>query len=415
MCTGCAVCACVCPLSAIIMRLNESEGYFQPSVDENICTACGLCQNVCPALTWANQQQQKTWGPSLGYHLKAFAAYSSDVNIRKLCASGGFVTSFLCYLLENDEISGAIVSRRKTDNPLLAEAFLARTAKDICGAKGSLYAPVNFEHVYKDLNDLTPDKEKIAFVGLPCHIEALHNLARIKPKIQNMIKFKISLVCGGTPSLFAYDYTLKKLKIDKNDIKELQNRGDGWPGYLTIILKNGASKRIPHGHRYSWGTVFGSPLVTPLACELCPDPSGFHANVSVCDAWLKKFSSDTMGINLILIRTKKILMLIEQMAMQGKLKTLDCSSSEFVEANKTVFLHKLVNRQYGLPFLINDGNLKYHKYIQYTKKFDLITKLKLFIYYTHIRLIKFVSINRIYPFLNDIIFFYFKVIKLLRQ
>ena len=45
-CSGCAVCAAVCPTSAITFGQDE-RGFYMPFVDENKCISCGKCRNVC--------------------------------------------------------------------------------------------------------------------------------------------------------------------------------------------------------------------------------------------------------------------------------------------------------------------------------------------------------------------------------
>jgi len=48
-------------------------------------------------------------------------------------------------------ISGALVTRQRKDNPLLAEQFIARNKKEIINARGSKYCPVSRENALKKL------------------------------------------------------------------------------------------------------------------------------------------------------------------------------------------------------------------------------------------------------------------------
>ena len=45
-CTGCQMCAAVCPKDAIRITLDES-GFYRPYVDSEKCVDCGLCTGVC--------------------------------------------------------------------------------------------------------------------------------------------------------------------------------------------------------------------------------------------------------------------------------------------------------------------------------------------------------------------------------
>lgn len=48
-CTGCAVCANVCPASSISM-LEDEAGFFRPRIAAERCMQCHKCMNVCPVL-----------------------------------------------------------------------------------------------------------------------------------------------------------------------------------------------------------------------------------------------------------------------------------------------------------------------------------------------------------------------------
>ena len=46
-CTGCGVCAAVCPSAAVKMQ-PDAHGFLRPVVDDAACTDCGLCTRKCP-------------------------------------------------------------------------------------------------------------------------------------------------------------------------------------------------------------------------------------------------------------------------------------------------------------------------------------------------------------------------------
>lgn len=46
-CTGCGVCAAVCPSAAVEMQ-PDAHGFLRPVVDDAACTDCGLCTGKCP-------------------------------------------------------------------------------------------------------------------------------------------------------------------------------------------------------------------------------------------------------------------------------------------------------------------------------------------------------------------------------
>jgi ferredoxin len=69
-CSGCGVCASVCPINAITMR-EDSMGFVYPDISSAMCVSCGKCVEICPygkeagaeplqAYAAANRQQEQT-------------------------------------------------------------------------------------------------------------------------------------------------------------------------------------------------------------------------------------------------------------------------------------------------------------------------------------------------------------------
>ena len=49
-CTGCGLCAHICPKSAIEIKDDDSRNHFlYPIIDSNKCVDCGLCLKACPS------------------------------------------------------------------------------------------------------------------------------------------------------------------------------------------------------------------------------------------------------------------------------------------------------------------------------------------------------------------------------
>jgi len=415
VCTGCGTCAAVCPAGAIEMCLNSRRGTFEPVVRADQCTNCGLCRSCCPPITWSNRPATQSWHPCVGDYLDVFAVYSTDERIRHQSASGGFITSLLLYLVRNKVITGAVVTRRRTDNPLLGQAFLATKEEEILAAKGSKYIPIPFDEVLQMLLRSDIAQHRIAFVGLPCHIEGVSKASEHFTNLQQLTKFKIGIVCGRAPSIASYGYILKRLKISKSDVKQISNRGDGWPGFMTITLKNDQIKKIPYGNNLACGMVLSSPLFTPLGCELCADPGGFSADVITCDAWLERFRNNHEGVNLVLVKNQQVADILKRMEREGHLVLLESSLDEFLKANQGVMTQKLVNKQVALALLVGRKASNYSRKIVYRKKPSFYRKLRLLIYYLHIQLLRQIDLTASVIFLNFPALFYLKAARLLKR
>lgn len=337
LCTGCGGCSSICPRHCIAIELDKRQGCYVAHVDESQCISCGLCQKVCPVCTWNNQTEESCLLGTVG---QTFSVYASDRSLRQSCASGGFTTSLLCYLLEQGLADAVVAVGRDTDQPLIARPRLCTSVDEVVACKGSVYAPTSYAAVLKEV--LSSAYQRVAVVGLPCHIQTLSRMEKVNPKLKNRIALKISLVCGHTPSLKGYAYSLRHLGIDEAQVQSLSNRGDGWPGYFKVVVADRGEVKVNYRHWLSWGMVMSSALFTPDGCSHCVDPSGYEADVSVSDAWLPRFRDDHDGRNLIYVRSERAAQIIQQMQAIGKLVMQEEPVLDFMHANSGVFKEKLI-------------------------------------------------------------------------
>ncbi|MFW6057016.1 MAG: 4Fe-4S dicluster domain-containing protein, partial [Chloroflexota bacterium] len=47
LCSGCGVCAALCPMEAISMVEDVESGVYQPVRDAETCSMCNRCVHVC--------------------------------------------------------------------------------------------------------------------------------------------------------------------------------------------------------------------------------------------------------------------------------------------------------------------------------------------------------------------------------
>ena len=77
ICTGCGVCAALCPFSAIQMQ-PDLHGFLHPAVDTSKCMDCGLCAQKCPVST----------PPQVSTHTDILAGYAKNEALLSGSSSG---------------------------------------------------------------------------------------------------------------------------------------------------------------------------------------------------------------------------------------------------------------------------------------------------------------------------------------
>ncbi len=414
-CVGCGACIGVCKDNAIEIHQDQETGLFFPIFDQTKCSQCGICIKVCPAVNWSNGIPTTKDLYAFGNNAKAYSTFAIDKEHRRSAASGGFVTAFLGALLRDGQIDGAVVSRRIQGDPLRSEVILAKTYEEIVSCKGSIYSPVCFDKAFKQLREVS-QHERWAVVGLPCHIQALALMMKQLPNLRKKVCLSISLVCGHFPTHKAYEYTFKHIGVKKNEVKNIYNRGEGWPGNFRIELKDGCVKRVPHGDGLSWGMVFASPLFMPKACHICPDPGGHTADIQVCDAWLPKFSENNDGVNLVLAKTDISREFLQKVSDFGAFSLSYCSVDDFILANKRVFLAKTRNHAVAVKYLFGNKAKFLHKnIIEINVALSRFVRFRLWFYYLHLKIALWLKLDRIAGMLPKAFLFYWKAVSLLKR
>lgn len=376
MCTGCGFCAAFCPYDAIKI-VRDHAGFNMPIVLRSVCVNCGICLDVCPGYgLQLNRWSQKLinapfHSPYLGKYTKVYIGYARDMNVRWTASSGGIATALLLYMLRNGSINGAVVAVSSSKNPLHAEAMVATSEEDILRATGSKYTPLSMDKV---LRQLVKDEGNFAFVGLPCHIEALRKAEERFTKLKRSIVLRIGLYCGNTPSVLATQYLLWRFKIPIENLREIKYRGQGWPGQMTIELKNEKQIKIPFAKYYDSG--FGQ-FFCKKRCILCADYTAELADISLGDPWFPELMFyERIGQSVIVARTLVGLKMIEEAWQAGIISLKEVNPQKVIPS--TCILKKRSKLSHSVKTILGIRSLPYN--FEYSLPLNLGVALWLFIF-----------------------------------
>lgn len=168
-----------------------------------------------------------------------------------------------------------------------------------CGSRYTISSPLI------SINTYLNSKKKYAFIGKPCDVIALRNLARIDERVEERFPYMISFMCAGMPSKNAGKLLLERLGTTEEKCNYLSYRGNGWPGYTSAIDQNGKEKKITYEE--SWGSILGRNV--SKSCRLCMDGIGEAADISCGDGWYnidsKPDFSEHTGRNIVFPRTER--------------------------------------------------------------------------------------------------------------
>lgn len=205
--------------------------------------------------------------------MKGFITYAADEKLRYTSSTGGTCKQIIKFCLDNNIVDNAIITL--LDKPFSPKTIITNNLDIILSPKcNSIYEKTNPLSVLSQLKI----NERYIFVGLPCHILPFKTYCE-KYSIKNIT---ICLLCNCTPINFL-EKLIAKENINKENIKEVYYRGNGWPGYVHFIFNDGTDKKI--NAREAWSYWYNKHFEVNKKCLLCKDILSYHSDFCVGDAW----------------------------------------------------------------------------------------------------------------------------------
>lgn len=313
LCTGCGVCADVCPKHCVEIKY-DSNGFFHSFVDENECVKCNKCVSVCPANNPNNHNSVS----------KAYKIRRQDSEKVINSTSGGVAA----LVSETVLADGGLVAGCGFDKNLVLKHSITDNISEIEAFKGSKYVQSNVTGVYKSIKELLNDNKTVLFVGTPCQVSALNNYL-IKP-YDNL--YTIDLVCHGVSSQKILNRYIEEVqnKIDEKitDIK-FRNKIGGYSSQnkWMFVHQNGVYD-IP----YDEGMVlwFASGLSLRESCYKC----NFVSTDRCSDMTLADYNGSDLsdedkqyGASLVFVNTEKGAKLLEAVKNKSVVEEKDLALS----------------------------------------------------------------------------------------
>lgn len=359
LCTGCGICEGACPTGAISTIVKK--GNFRPKINAKKCINCGRCVKACPGLGvdlvgLANKYQSDTanYNKMVGRYEKCFTGYSNDYEVRYHSASGGMVSQFLIWLLENGKIDGAIVTKFDHNNPLLVKTFIATTREEIISARSSKYAPVTLNRVAQDIKAASGSRYVV--VGLPCHIQGMRKLMEIDKNLRDKVIGLFGIYCSCGRTFYLTEYVFKERGIQKNKITYFQYRDEGCLGKIVVKVPQKEANTIRVINNNSESVLYKKDVVykehyqsyyhplrsffIPRRCLFCIDHYAELADVCFGDIHIKPYSDDKVGVNSIIVKNKRWLNLLEECSASGVVHLDDVSFQTISDSQRMSFKKK---------------------------------------------------------------------------
>jgi coenzyme F420 hydrogenase subunit beta len=318
LCIGCGLCRSTAGAETIDM-VTTPEGRERPVALKRLSPEMlATINQVCPGTRIEGARAETlpddartdlVWGPAIP-RLMAIA-YAGDPEVRFRGAAGGVLTALGQHLLRSGEVELVLHVRSAPDAPMRSLATVSETPDAVLEAAASRYGPAA---VLEDLNAVLARGRPLAVIAKPCDIGAVRNLARIDRKAAELVRYCLTLACGGASDLKKSQDVLDRFGFEEKELSLFRYRGHGNPGPTRIEAEDGRAVEVTYEDM--WGDEAGWRIQP--RCKICPDAIGEAADVVSADCWPGGAPvAEDDGFNAVMVRTEAGARLFEAAVAEG--------------------------------------------------------------------------------------------------
>ena len=374
----------------IKMDLNE-YGEYKPNLNCSITdTEVNSFQMVCPNSDKSPNEDEissKLYGEipginydkRIGYYKELYAGHVVEGDYRKNASSGGFGTWIFKELFERNLIDGVIHVKENNDkgDPILFKYDISRSVAEIQAGAKTKYYPVEFSEVINKVKEIPG---KYAIIGIPSFIMSIRLLAKQDPVINDRIKYTIGLICGHQKSAKFADCLAWQVGIEPGNLKtidfrkKLPNAPANRYGVEITGIVNGREVTITKSMNELLGHNWGQGFFKSNASDFTDDVMNETADVTLGDAWLPEYSSDSKGNNVILVRNEVIADILKEGIRTKKVNLDNISVESIVKSQASHFQHTREELGYRLYKMDKIGKWRPEKRVNPSKDIPFFRK-----------------------------------------
>lgn len=302
LCTGCGLCAGIS--NGAVEMETVAPGYSRPhqiapvdtQTEYAIATACPG-NHVAP---WDEDSRERNlyWGP----YIQCLTGHATDTDVRHAGSSGAAISALAMHALEIGLVERVLHISADPEKPTRNILKWSETPQQVIEDAGSRYASSS---PLAEIETALCEGRKFLFIGKPCDISALRQLATVDARVDALVPVMLSFFCGGIPSHDGADRIVRAMGLQPQDVVSFRYRGNGWPGLTRAETHNGMVGEMRYAD--SWGGHLSKEV--QFRCKVCPDAIGGVADIACADAWYGGESGypsfeEEQGRSLILSRTK---------------------------------------------------------------------------------------------------------------
>lgn len=325
----------------------DNEGFFYPTVNNNVCVNCGLCDLVCPILTNPERTRRE---------ISTYAAQNYNTILREQSSSGGIFTLLAERTLQN----GGVVYGAAFDESCYSVGHIAITnVEELYKLRLSKYLQSDKKNIFADTEKELKAGKQVLFSGTPCEIAGLK--CYLGKEYGNLLC--IDLACHGVPSQKIWESHLKSFeKKFGGKVNEVNFRDKTHNIRHHRIIQTAEGKEIIFSKATDpYMLLFLRNYSLRPACYHCSfKGDNYYSDITLGDFWgiesVYPEMQDGLGTSLVITRTEQGLNALYEIESQIHLKKTEFS---IAARNNTALVDSVKEPQDRNDFfcLFQSGNI----------------------------------------------------------
>lgn len=276
------------------------------------------------------------YDPVIGFHSALYCGYVVEGDYRRNATSGGLASWVLTELLERDLVDGVVAVTKSNRDGVLYEYSVLRTPDEVRASAKSRYYPMELSAV---LRLIATDPGRFAIIGIPSFISDVRRLQLLNPVYRERIPFTLALLCGHQKTMKYGEAIGFQAGFTPGEITDIDFRlkveGGVANDYVTEVVgrQDGAERRVVCGPRQTYVNNWSAGMFKVNFSDFVDDCFGETADLSIGDAWLPQYVSDSRGTNVVIVRNPVLRELLDSAAREQRLH-LDTVDVQTVKASQ---------------------------------------------------------------------------------
>ncbi len=356
-CIGCGACAVVAPDHIQICEGPEwqYQAKIDPSIPQELLSTATM---VCPFTNQGPNEDilaselyecnETSFTDVIGFYRKLYTGHVAEGSFREKCTSGGIITWTLTQLLKRGMVDSIIHVKRDSGSEKLFSYGISSTEEEVLAGAKSRYYPVTLAGV---LTVVKANPGRYALVGPPCFIKSARKLEAIDPALKKNILFHIGIVCGHLKTKAFTDLFGWQVGIHPGEVRDIDFRVKlpeqrSCDYGVRVTGPDGVESQLIA--RECFGTNWGHNFFKYEACDYCDDIFSETADLTVGDAWLQEFFSESRGTSVVVVRSSALNQILDEGVLAGQLSLQESSVDQICRSQAGGIRHRRQGLQYRL-------------------------------------------------------------------